>query len=93
MIFDPAHLTLAGLGSQEAASVLDDFKWLSIRNQGDPIRYGRNPVPKVRLLGHHINHFRFGMLAQTIATSQHGRENDAYCGAKEKTETGTAEER
>jgi len=66
--------------------VLDDFQCLSIRNQGDPIRYSRNPVPEVRLLGHHINHFRLGMLAQTIATSQHGRENDAYCGAKEKTE-------
>ena len=33
------------------------------------------------------------MLAKTIATSQHGRENDAYCGAKEETEAGTAEER
>jgi hypothetical protein len=73
--------------------VLDDFKSLSIGNQGDPIRYSRNPVPKVRLLGHHINHFRLGMLAQTIATSQHGHENDAYCGAKEETEAGTAVER
>jgi hypothetical protein len=77
MIFDPAHLTLAGFGSQEAASVLDDLKGFSIGNQCDPIRYSRNPVPQVRLLGHHINHFRFGMLAQTIASSQHGREDDA----------------
>ena len=44
VVFDPAHLTLAGLGSQEAASVLDYFKRLSVRNQGDSIRYSCNPV-------------------------------------------------
>jgi hypothetical protein len=93
MVFDPAHLTLAGLGSQEAASVLDYLKRLSVRNQSDSIRYSGNPVSQVRLLGHYIDHLRLGALAQTIATAQSGDQNNAYCGAKQETRAGAAKER
>ncbi len=93
VVLDPAHLALAGLGSQEAASVLDYLKRLSIRNQSDSIRYGSNPVSQIGLLGHYIDHLRLGALAQTIATAQSGDQSDAYYGAKQETRAGAAKER
>jgi hypothetical protein len=37
VVFDPAHLTLAGFGFKEAPSVLDHFERLSIAYQSDSI--------------------------------------------------------
>ena len=85
MVLDPAHLALAGLGFQEAASVLDYLKRLSIGNQSDSIRYSSNPVSQIGLLGHYIDHLRLGVFAQTIATGQRGDQSNAYYGAKQKT--------
>ncbi len=93
MIFDPAHLALAGLGFEEAASVLDYLKRLSICDQSDSIRYSGNPVSQIGLLGHHVDHLRLDVLAQTSATTQRGHQSDAYCGAKEETRASSAEER
>ncbi len=84
MIFDPAHLALAGLGFEEAASVLDYFKRLSIRNQGDAVRYGGNPVSQVGLLRHHVDHLGLGTLAQTGASAQRGHQSDADRRARQR---------
>ena len=93
MIFDPAHLALAGLGLEEAASMLDDFKRLSIRHQGDAVRYSGNPVPQVGLLRHHVDHLGLGALAQAGASTQRGHHSDADCRAGKETRAGAAEER
>ena len=60
MIFDPAHLALAGLGFEEAASMLDYFKRLSVGHQSDAVRYSGNPVSQVGLLRHHVDHLGLG---------------------------------
>ncbi len=93
MIFDPAHLALAGLGLEEAASVLDDLERLSIADQSDPIRYSRHPISQIRLLGNHVHHLRLEMLAQTGATTQRSHQSNAECGAEESVRASSAEER
>ena len=92
VIFDPAYLSLAGLGLEEAASVLDYLQRLSIAHQSNAIRYRGNPISQISLLGHHVDHFGFEMLAQTGATAQRGHQCNAQCGAKEPAGASSAEE-
>ena len=93
MIFDPAHLAFAGLGLEEAPSVLHDFKRLSIGHQGDTVRHRRNPVSQVGLFRYHVDHFRLGMFAQPGTTTQRGHQGDADRGAGKKMQAGATEER
>jgi hypothetical protein len=48
-LFDPADFVLFGLHPKEPASVLEDFKRLSVHNFADAIGYGRNAIVKVHL--------------------------------------------